>query len=61
MTTVRQQGLSSSTQLPAICLQCHNVGVRGFVFLLNEDNVDRLDTWNPVVLRLELWRENQTG
>lgn len=41
-------------------VSAYSVGVNGFVFLLNEDNVDCLETWNPVVLRLELWRENQT-
>lgn len=30
------------------------------MFLLNEDHADCLDTWNPVVLRLQLWRENDT-
>lgn len=52
-------GSSSSTQLQGIYFWCHKVWFKGLVFLLNKDHVDCLDTWNPVVLRLQLWGQNQ--
>lgn len=50
----------SNTQLQAIYFRCHKVWFKVSVFLLNEDHADCLDTWNPVVLRLQLRREKHT-
>lgn len=54
---VRHPG--SSTQLQGIYFGCHKVWFKEFVFLLNEDHADCLDTWNPVVLRLQLLVETR--